>query len=403
MATVLIDMIGFSMVLTQLPFYAERFGAKASTVGLLIAVFALAQLASAPLWGRFSDRYGRRPAILCGLASSALAFLLFGLANSLRLLFVTRFVQGFGGGTIGVVQAYVSDSSTSENRAQGLAWVTAAASAGVMIGPKLGSLAFGFGPSAPGFLAATFCLLNLAFAWRWLPESRPAAERERDAKQAKPTLLLQAIVRIIRTPRAQISTLMTIYALGMLAFMSLNGILVLYLKHSFGLTETTIGDVYFYIAGMAFIMRAALLGIIVRHFGEVRTLRLGALFVAVGLLTIPLAHNLVTLYLVALFIPIGTSLLFPTTTSMVSKYAKRQETGQTLGVQQAFGGLSRLTGPIWATAVYELSNTAPFFITGALMLLVCLYSFRVQPRAAESPGESEPLTTKKAATLRPRL
>ncbi len=394
MATVLIDMIGFSMVLTQLPFYAERFGAKASTVGLLIAIFALAQLASAPLWGRFSDRYGRRPAILCGLAASALAFVLFGLANSLRLLFVTRFVQGFGGGTIGVVQAYVSDSSTSENRAQGLAWVTAAASAGVMVGPKLGSLAFGYGPSAPGFLAAGFCLLNLAFAWKWLPESRPAADRERDAEHAEPTLLLQAIIRILRTPKAQISTLMTIYALGMLAFMSLNGILVLYLKHTFGLTERTIGDIYFYIAGMAFIMRAALLGPIVRRFGEVRTLRLGALCVALGLLTIPLATNLLTLYLVALFIPIGTSLLFPTTTSMVSKYAKKQETGQTLGVQQAFGGLSRLSGPIWATAVYEFSNTAPFFITGVLMLLVFIYTFRVKPRARKPQAEAEPVAAR---------
>ncbi len=389
MATVLIDMIGFSMVLTQLPFYAERFGASASTVGLLIAIFALAQLASAPLWGRFSDRYGRRPAILSGLLASAVAFLLFGLANSLWMLFVTRFVQGFGGGTIGVVQAYVSDSSTPENRAQGLAWVTAAASAGVMVGPKLGSLAFGLGPSAPGFLAAAFCLLNLAFAWKWLPESRSASDRERDANQAEPTLLFQALLRIVATPKAQISTLMTIYALAMLAFMSLNGILVLYLKHTFGLTEQTIGNVYFYIAGMAFVMRAALLGLIVRRFGEVRTLRLGALFVALGLLTIPLAESLLALYLVALFIPIGTSLLFPTTTSMVSKYAKKQETGQTLGVQQAFGGLSRLAGPIWATAVFEFSTTAPFFITGGLMLAVFLYTFRVQPRPEPLPPKAE--------------
>ena len=128
---------------------------------------------SAPFWGRFSDRYGRRPALLVGLASSGLAFALFGLADSVWLLIVFRLIQGAGGGTTGVVQAYVSDSVPPAKRAEALGWISAATNAGVMIGPTLGSLAFKhLGPSWPGFLAALLCTLNVISAWKWLPESK---------------------------------------------------------------------------------------------------------------------------------------------------------------------------------------------------------------------------------------
>src|SRR6185312_5323794 len=129
------------MVLSTLAYNARDLGARPLVVTLIISSFFFAQFVTAPLWGRLSDRYGRRPALLVGLASSAVAFALFGLANSIFLLFVFRLVQGAGGGTTGVVQAYVSDSVPPEERAKALGWITAATSAGVMIGPLLGSLA----------------------------------------------------------------------------------------------------------------------------------------------------------------------------------------------------------------------------------------------------------------------
>src|SRR3954468_19617582 len=173
MATVFVDMMGFLIVLPTLPFYATRLGARPLVVTLIISSFFFAQLLSAPLWGRFSDRYGRRPALLVGLASSAVAYVLFGLASSIWMLFLFRLVQGAGGGTTGVVQACVSDSVPPEKRAEALGWISAATNAGVMIGPALGSLAAKhIGASGPGFLAAVFCTLNAVAAWRWLPESK---------------------------------------------------------------------------------------------------------------------------------------------------------------------------------------------------------------------------------------
>lgn len=400
MGTVFVDMIGFLIVLPLLPFYGERFGATETMIGFLIATFAFAQLTSAPLWGRLSDRWGRRPVILGSLLVSAGAFLLFGLAESVWLLFLSRLVQGVGGGTTGVVQAYVSDSMAPEQRTRGLGWLTAATSAGVMIGPLLGSAAAGYGESAPGFLAAGLCLANFAFAWKLLPESiggREEAEAERrDAAAGRPPRhrpsLLQAIVRVLSHPASERSRLVWIYALAMMAFMAMNGVIVLYLDRVFDVSERQIGWFYTYVGGVSLLMRALLLGPINRRLGDVKTMRTGALALGLGLALTPWAGDFVSLALIVLLIPIGTALLFPATTSLVSRLSQRRETGQNLGVQQGFGGVARMLGPIWATAVFQhVGLAAPFWISGGLMAVVVLISLGVHPppRAPREPAAAE--------------
>ena len=400
MGTVFVDMIGFLIVLPLLPFYGERFGATETMIGFLIAVFAFAQLTSAPLWGRLSDRWGRRPVILGSLLVSAGAFVLFGLAESVWLLFLSRLVQGVGGGTTGVVQAYVSDSMAPEQRTRGLGWLTAATSAGVMIGPLLGSAAAGYGESAPGFLAAGLCLANFAFAWKLLPESIGGGEEaesdRRDAAAGRPPRhrpsLLQAIVRVLAHPASERSRLVWIYALAMMAFMAMNGVIVLYLDRVFDVSERQIGWFYTYVGGVSLLMRALLLGPINRRLGDVKTMRTGALALGLGLALTPWAGDFVSLALIVLLIPIGTALLFPATTSLVSRLSQRRETGQNLGVQQGFGGVARMLGPIWATAVFQhVGLAAPFWIGGGLMAAVVLISLGVHPppRTPRKPAAAE--------------
>ena len=168
-----VDAIGFMIILPLLPFYATRLAATPETVGRLIASFSIAQLLSAPLWGRVSDRYGRRPTLLIGLGASTVAYAVFGLADSVWLLFASRIVQGAGGGTTGVAQAYVADTVAPNDRARALGWLSSATAAGVILGPAIGSFAFNLGPEAPGLVAAGLCLVNVIFAWHWLAESRP--------------------------------------------------------------------------------------------------------------------------------------------------------------------------------------------------------------------------------------
>jgi multidrug resistance protein len=377
MATAFVDMIGFLMVLPLLPFYTERLGGSPATVGALVSAFAFAQLAVSPLWGRASDRYGRKPMILAGLLCSAVAYVVFAYADALWLLFVSRLVQGAGGGTTGVVQAYVADTFRPEERAKALGWLTAATSAGVMIGPLLGSASTYFGEHAPGFVAAGLCLLNLASAWTWLPESKSRTSGA-SAATPQPNLALitparrsirGTMLEVLRHPLAPISALIWIYAMGMMAFMAMNGILALYLGRVFGVTEKNIGWFFTYVGGISLVMRAMLLGPAVKRFGEVGVTRLGALCLVAGFAVLPFAPSIPWLALAVLFIPVGTALLFPATTALISKFAPRAETGQVMGVQQTFGGIARMAGPLWAGAVFQgIGIRYPFWISAALML-----------------------------------
>src|SRR5207244_9538191 len=148
--------------------------ASFAVIGMIISSFCVARLVSAPLWGRVSDRYGRRPALLVGLSASAAAFTVFGFANAIWLLFLCRTVQGLGGGTTGVVQAYIGDTVPPEDRARSLGWLSAGTNLGTMLGPVVGSFATYWGQQWPGLLAASLCVTNAVFAWRWLPESKQA-------------------------------------------------------------------------------------------------------------------------------------------------------------------------------------------------------------------------------------
>lgn len=384
MATVFADMVGFTMVLPLLPFYATRCGANATVVGLLVAVYAFAQFVTAPLWGRASDRWGRRPLILAGLLASALAYVLFGMADALWLLFASRLVQGAGGGINGVVQAYVADAVEPEERAKALGWLTAATSAGVMIGPAMGSLATNISREAPGFLAAALCILNVLFAWHWLPEPpRDSAAAGPDAPPRRS--LRNAFLDVVRHPRSPVPSLIWIYAFGMMAFMAMNGVLALYLKDAFGVTEKNIGFFFAYVGAISLVMRAVMLGPAVRRFGEVGVTRLGALSLVVGLSCIPLVKHLAGLAVVVLFVPVGTALLFPATTALVSRRSPRGEIGQVLGVQQSFGAIARMVGPLWAGFVFqEVGHGHPFWLAAVLMLGVSLLTWR------QSNGRTEP-------------
>ena len=397
MATVFVDMVGFTMVLPLLPFYATRLGADASVVGILIAAHPFAQLAVSPFWGRLSDRYGRRPLILAGLIASAAAYVLFGLAESLWLLFASRLVQGAGGGITGVVQAYVADSVGPEERTKALGWLTAATSAGVMIGPASGSLATYLGPEGPGFMAAGLCVLNILFAWKWLPEPKKESQTAELSAQAGPPKapvpkrsLRSSFAEVLFHPTAPISALIWVYAIGMMAFMAMNGVLGLYLKDVMGVTEKTIGYFYAYVGGISLVMRALLLGPAVRRFGEVGVTRLGALSLVIGLAGIPFTNgSLLGLALVVVFVPVGTALLFPATTSLVSRRSSRAETGQVLGVQQSFGGVSRMLGPLWSGFAYRVDLRYPFWMAAVLMMSVSVLTLRMRREERAVPAKAE--------------
>jgi predicted MFS family arabinose efflux permease len=249
-----------------------------------------------------------------------------------------------------------------------------------MIGPAIGSLAAHLGPAAPGFVAAGLCGLNVMFAWRYLPESRP------DHAHAGPRRSIRAAVwHVLRHPVAPVPRLIWIYASGMGAFASMSAVMALYLHSRFGITEKTIGWIFLYIGALSVVMRALILGWLVDRLGETRVMRIGALLLVVGLALYPVPPTIWLAGLVIPLVPMGTALLFPSVTALSSGRSDPKEVGQTMGVQQAYGGMARVLGPMWSTPVFQLlGRGAPFEIAALLMSGVLVMALQV-PHEGKSP------------------
>ena len=393
MITAMIDMIGVLMILPLLPFFAQRLGANGMMVGLLVSSFSLAQLLSAPLWGRLSDKWGRRPVIMVSLAASAISFTVFGFAHSLVVLFLSRIVQGAGGGTVGVIQAYVADTTKPEERTRALGWLSAATNFGVAIGPvlggyfatlgrqqvTLGSWPQWAGDAAPGLAAATLCLLNIGFAWKYLPETRvkPSLMAEDGTPRVpkKTGNSLAAVTRVVSHPGDAPSRLIWIYAIAIGAFQGLTSILALFLKKKFNADEATMGLLFAFVGVMSVITRVFVLGRMVDWLGEAKLSRLGTVLLAFGTAMLPFAPSAGWATLCIAFWPLGTAFTFPAVTAMLSKVIGTEERGLYMGVQQTFGGASRVIFPIALGWAFDhLIPGAPFWISASLVILTLAFS-----------------------------
>jgi MFS family permease len=278
-------MVGVLMVIPLLPFYAKDMGGGGLWVGVLVSAFSLAQLLSAPFWGRISDRRGRRPALLIGLGAAAISYVVFAFAQNLWILLLSRLVQGAGGGTVGVLQAYIADATEPRDRARSLGWLSAATNAGVAIGPVMGSTSMQLGHQAPGLLAATLCIINMVFAWAFLAETNVHAKH--DATLPPPVRGREMAARVLSRPRDAAPRLIWIYAIGMAAFAGFTSTLALFLADKFGVTAKTIGYAFLWTGSVSVIVRALVLGRLVDALGEARLARLGQTLLGVGLLLMP--------------------------------------------------------------------------------------------------------------------
>lgn len=399
MATAFIDMVGLLMIIPLLPFYVQTLGGSGVNIlgfhfgigiitGFIIASFTVAQLLSAPLWGKFSDRVGRRPTLLIALTASAIAYLIFGFAHSLFLLFLSRIVQGAGGGTVGVIQAYVADSTAPQDRARALGWLSATTNLGVALGPVLGSFAITLGKrdlmpgpatlemghAAPGIIAAGLCVINIAFAARYLTESRDPSEHVHVEGEVKRSSR-EAIWRVISHSKETSSRLIWIYAIAIGAFQGSFSVLALFLNARFQVTEQTIGYFFMYIGSISVFTRVLLLGRMVDWLGEAKLSRFGLLLLAAGVLGMPLSGNLWTLGIAVALIPLGTAFTFPCVTSLLSRVTSPRERGLYMGMQQTYGGVARIIAPLFFGWSFDtLGVSSPYFFASAFIVATLFLS-----------------------------
>lgn len=374
MVTAFMDMVGVLMIVPLLPFYAKSMGAGGLVVGLLVSSFSVAQLLMAPVWGRLSDHYGRRPALIVGLTASAIAYVIFAYADSLWLLFFSRLVQGAGGGTVSVIQAYVADALEPKDRAKGLGWLSAATNAGVALGPLLGVLALRWGTPGPGLFAAALSVLNIGFAWKYLTESRDMIEAAADRTKRMPGRSRQALIQVATHPNEPASRLIWIYAIAIGAFQGSIAILALFLAVRFGVTEKTIGFFFAYIGVLSVVTRALILGPAVDRFGEAKLSRVGLVLLATGLALLPFMYpaanpvlTYVPLALAVALIPLGTAFTFPCVTSLLSRVVASRERGLYMGVQQSFGGAARVIFPVIYGYLFDHVIGLPFMLAAVLV------------------------------------
>jgi MFS family permease len=389
MAVAFMDMVGLLMIVPLMPFYVQKLGGQGVNVlgmhmgigilsGLIASAFTLAQLVSSPMWGRFSDKFGRRPALLIALSAAGVAYLVFGFAESLWLLFLSRIVQGAGGGTVGVIQAYVADTTEPEHRARNLGWLSAATNLGVALGPVVGALAvvlgrrdlvpgsaeLRMGEAAPGIVAALLCGITILFAWKYLKESRTHHHHESERRRPR-----EALLRVITHSGEPSSRLIWIYAIAIGAFQGTFPVLPLFLNIKFAVTEETIGYFFMYIGSISVFARVLWLGPLVDRMGEARLSRFGLVLLALGLATMPLAPNLLFLALSVAMLPLGTAFTFPCVTALLSRVINPADRGLYMGLQQSFGGVSRIIAPLWAGFAFDaLGHGIPFFTSAAFVL-----------------------------------
>jgi len=413
MITAFVDMVGLLMIIPLLPFYVKTLGGEGINVlgmhlgvgsisGIIVAAFTVAQLASAPMWGRFSDRVGRRPTLLIAIGAAGIAYLIFGFATSLWLLFLSRIVQGAGGGTVGVIQAYVADSTDPKDRARALGWLSATTNLGVALGPVLGSLAIAIGKrdiipghaslqmghAAPGIMAAGLCLLNMLFAWRYLNESRDATMHASSGEA--PRKSRQAAWQIISHSSEPSSRLIWIYAIAIGAFQGSFSVLALFLNARFQVTEQTIGYFFMYTGAISVFARVLLLGRMVDWLGEAKLSRLGLVLLASGVVGMPLSQNLWMLALAVALIPLGTAFTFPCVTALLSRVISPRERGLYMGMQQTYGGVARIIAPLFYGWAFDtIGVSSPYFFSSAIIAATIFLGFGLdryaRPEAPVTP------------------
>ena len=331
---VFIDLVGFGLVVPLLPFYALRFAASPQQLTALLAVYSLMQLFTAPLWGKLSDRVGRRPVLMVSMAASVLAYLWIGSATALWMLFAARALAGACAGNIAAAQAYIADITKPEDRAKGMGLIGAAFGLGFIIGPALGGLLAGNDPAiadaeTPAWVAAGLSLLALCGVALLLPESRPASQRGGGPSRGR----LAAILGVLS--RSALSRLILIFFLVILAFAGMESTFALWAVGQFGWGPRQVGYVFSYVGVLSAILQGGLIGRLTRLFGEERLLFCGLALIGVGLLTLPFARSLAVLAPAISALAVGMGLTQPSLNSLISRRAGRDEQGEVLGVSQS--------------------------------------------------------------------
>jgi DHA1 family tetracycline resistance protein-like MFS transporter len=398
---VFMDLLGFGIIVPLQPFYAEMYKASALQVTLLFSIYSICQFVAAPILGVISDRYGRRPVLILSQIGSAVGYVLLGAvtqfqwhnaATALWLIYLSRMIDGISGGNISTAQAYISDVTTAENRSKGMGLIGAAFGIGFVLGPAFGGLLGGIHPSWPGYAAGFFSLVAAFLTYMRLPESR-----QHKPVEAEAWLHPRVFVPILR--KRVLLNLLLIGTVSMGAFVMMESTIAIYLARpdtfSWGMTKV---GLYLSMVGLVIAgVQGGLIGLLTKRFGEWPLTESGPVFVALGMaLLVGVAYRPALWVLIpgGLINAFGRSITTPTLYALVSKASDPKEQGSVFGLMQGLSGIARVIGPIVAGVAYERHMTAPYWISGTIMLGVMVWTVMVHGVwKRQGTGSVEPMMT----------
>jgi DHA1 family tetracycline resistance protein-like MFS transporter len=400
---VLVDMLGFGLILPLLPYYADNFGASATVVGLLTASYAAAQLIGAPVLGRLSDRYGRRPVLLVSILGTAIGFLLLGLAVPLgtflaglltssvvagnlvavtnimilTVLFVSRILDGVTGGNISVAQAYITDITDEENRARGLGLIGAAFGLGFVLGPAVGgALSAGGRYAVPAYFAAGLAFLNWIAVYLWLPESLTDEIKAQLAKlPSRAIFSVSELVGAMRRPR--FGPLLHVRLFYGIAFAMFTGIFALWALYRLQLDSTQTGYILAYFGILIVLVQGVAIGRLAKRFRESRLILASTAILAASLFAWAIASSVLVLLVVAIPLAFASGVLNTIINSSISKSVYPEEVGGALGVSASVESLTRVIGPVAGAFLLDmLAPWAPGVLGALIMVWLVSYVWR---------------------------
>ena len=355
--TMLLDMIGFGLVIPLIPFYAEKFGGGGSQIGILMALFALGQLIAAPIWGRLSDHFGRRPMLIIAVLGEVLSYAALPFAPSLLWLFVLRFIAGITSGNITIVQAYLTDITAPIERSKKMGTLGVANGIGFLVGPLIGSTAGDFGLGLPLYIAAVMLALNALFIIIALPEP---IRRSIDAQGGS---------QLSAAFHSEVFKLLTAGACTMVALSGMITIFAIFTAQKFGFGPREIGYSVAYNGILVIILRLAF-GPLLRWFGEKNLMIIGSLCAATALFFVPLMPTVFLFITAYSFLAGGFSFFQATYAALISKNAPAHHRGVMMGIANTALGIGNVTGPLLCGLLFDIASPITAFIIGGCMALI---------------------------------
>lgn len=367
--TLVVVMMGFGMIIPILPFYVEQFNTGGSTLGLLMATYALMQFIFAPVWGRLSDQHGRKPILMLGILGNAMASLLFGLSTQLWMLFAARALAGIlSSATLPTAMAYIGDSTSEEDRGGGMGIMGAAMGVGMVIGPGVGGWLAVKSLSLPFFLAAALSMVALLLVWWLLPESLTLEEQAKATATAVDGSFktqFRDMWQALSGPIAFLSVLAFLLSFGMTNFESVFG---LYSLERFNYGPQQVGGILMFVGVISAIVQGGLTGVATRRWGEAAIIKASLLGSAIGFALMLLAFNMATVLLTVGFFVLSNSMLRPAVSSLTSRRATGGQ-GIAMGLNNSFMSLGRIAGPVLAGFLFDVNIHFPYVIGALVMLL----------------------------------